>query len=123
MSSPLALHEIEAKIAEISTALSALVADHETATHALAEAEAAFDRKYHAKRAELYLGNPKTRVDMVESIAKTASADEYDALVIAKQREAFVRHAMRAYSSVLSAYQTTGKFAADEAGHARYGRR
>lgn len=123
MTDPLSLLEVERKIADISDRLVELVDQHEAASAALAEAEAAWERAYHARRAELYLSDAKLKVDAVESIARTSAMDEHDALLVAKQAEATVRHAMHAYRSVLSAYQTTGKFAADEAGHARYGRR
>lgn len=123
MTDPLSLLEVERKIADISDRLTELVDEHEQASAALAAAEAAYERTYHSTRARLYLDNPKQKVDMVESLSRVSAVDQYDALIVARQREAFVRHAMRSLQSVLSAYQTTSKGLADEAGHGRYGRR
>lgn len=122
MTEPLSLLDVETKIAEIADRLSELVAEHEHASQLLAAAEAGYERAFHSKRAELYLNDAKMKVDAVESIARVAAIDAFDRLQIAKHREAFIRHAMRSHQSVLSAYQTTGKFVADEAGHNRYGR-
>lgn len=120
---PMSLHDVEQKLAEYADALVDLIGEHEKLTDELARAEATYERKFHAKRAELYLSGEKMRVDAIESIAKTHAADEYDHLVVVRYREAFARHAMHSYRQVLSAFQTRGKFVADEAGHGRYGRR
>lgn len=123
MTDPLSLLEVERKIADIADRLTELVDEHAEASKALAGAEAAWERSYHAERAKLYLCDARMKVDAVESCARVASMDLYDALVYAKHSEQTIRHALRSYQSVLSAYQTTGKFVADEAGHNRYGRR
>ncbi len=122
MTEPLSLLEVQRTIADISDRLTELIDQHEAASSALAVAESAWERTYHARRAELYLSDSKLKVDAVESIARTAAMDEYDALLIAKQAESTIRHAMHSYRSVLSAYQTTGRFLSDDAGHGRYGR-
>lgn len=120
---PMSLHDVEQKLAEYADALVELIDEHEKLTDELARAEAAYERKFHAKRAELYLSGEKMRVDAIESIARHHAADEYDALVLVRYRESFARHAMHSLRQVLSAFQTRGKFVADEAGHGRYGRR
>lgn len=120
---PTSLLEIEARLAQYADALIELIDEHEKLTDELARATAAWERKFHGKRAELYLADGKMRVDAIESIARTHAADEYDALKLVELREQFCRHAMHSLRQVLSAFQTRGKFVADEAGHGRYGRR
>ncbi len=111
---PMSLHDVEQKLAEYADALVELIDEHEKLTDELARAEAAYERKFHAKRAELYLSGEKMRVDAIESIARHHAADEYDALVLVRYRESFARHAMHSFRQVLSAFQTRGKFAQDE---------
>ena len=114
---PMSVHDLEQKLAEYADALVDLIGEHEKLTDELARATSAYERKFHAKRAELYLADGKMRVDAIESIARTHAADEYDALKVVEFREQFCRHAMHSLRQVLSAFQTR------EAGHTRYGRR
>jgi primosomal protein N'' len=116
------LHDVVDRINAIQERLEELIEEHRKAADEFAAAEAAYERAFLTAHVASLEEHPTRKVDAHNSYARHAAVDAYEAREAAKATEMVIRHAQHSLRQVLSAYQTLGKFVADEAGHNRYGR-
>jgi predicted nucleic acid-binding Zn-ribbon protein len=116
------LHDVVDRINAIQERLEELIEEHRKAADEFAAAEAAYERAFLTAHVRSLEDHTERKVGAHETYARHAALDEYERRESAKANELVVRHAQHSLRQVLSAYQTLGKFVADEAGHNRYGR-
>lgn len=110
------------RIAAIQERLEELIEDHFKAGERFHVADSAYEAAFLSAHIASMEEHPERTVGAHNSYARYAALDQYKELQGAKALENVIRHAMHSLRAVLSAWQTTGKFTADAAGHGAYGR-
>lgn len=119
---PTTVLEIEQTVREMTSRLRELTGEHRAQCVRLAKARAAYERAFLSAHLRSLVDHPKRKVDEHKTHARSECIDEYEQLCIAEELEKAIRHEMHSIRQILVSQGTLGRFAADEAGHGRYGR-